>query len=308
MNSGNIDPLPVMPSRRVLCLLLLLLPFLLFWRVWAPAPEQRLVFAYGDFVEQNYLARRYVAQELRSGRVPLWDPYTFGGQPAAASSLFQVFYPVAAWQVLFPELPLLALELEAIFHLGLAGVFTFLFLQRLTGHTGAAFLGGLVFSWSGLLTSWPALQLFVLETMVWMPAGLWLLEEGLQRRALGWMALAVVAYALSIYAGHAQMVLYSAYLSGAYLIWRSWRLRLPWHFVVRAGLIVALGTLGLGALQWLPSVEQALGSQRAAWTYAELANGFRPEELLGILRPRDAAWSPLYVGVVPLGLVIAGIA
>ncbi len=65
-------------------LLLLLLPLALFWPVWWPAARQ--IFAYGDFVEQYYPMRAFVAGEWRQGRIPLWDPYTYAGTPAAAAS------------------------------------------------------------------------------------------------------------------------------------------------------------------------------------------------------------------------------
>ena len=283
-------------------LLLLLLPLALFWQLWWPDPAERLAFKYGDFHEQNYPIRRYVAQEWRQGRMPLWDPYTFGGQPAAASSLFQTFYPPGFWQTLFADLPRRALELEAVFHLGLAGVFTFLFLHELTGRLDAAFLGGFVFSWGGLLTSWPTLQFWILETMVWMPGGLWLLERGLQRRSLWWGVAAAIPYSFSILAGHGQTVLYSAYLSGAYLLWRAVQLRLSWRFALRMALTVGGLTLAFSAMQWIPSVEMVPISHRAAWTYADLAQGFQVRELLGILRPNWGEWSPLYVGWLPFAL------
>lgn len=287
--------------------LLLALPFLLFWQVWWPDPDLRLGFAYGDFIEQNLAMRRFVTQEWRAGRIPTWDPYTFGGQPLAASNVFETFYPLAFWQLLFADLPQLALELEAIVHLGLAGVFTFLFLRRLTGRVDAALVGGLAFSWGGLLTSWPTLQFWILEAMIWLPAGLWLLEEAMERRSLAWAAAAAVPYSFSILVGHGQTVLYSAYLSGAYLLWRGWRRGLPWRFLLKMGLLVALLTLGLSAVQWLPTVEQIGLSHRADWGYADVAQGFQPRELLGLLRPNLGEWSPLYVGWISLALALAAL-
>jgi hypothetical protein len=76
------------PLRPWLHLLLLLLPFILFWQVWWPGASARQVFRYGDFVEQHYPMRVFVADEYRHGRLPLWDPYTFAGEPAVAMSLF----------------------------------------------------------------------------------------------------------------------------------------------------------------------------------------------------------------------------
>ena len=121
---------------------------------------QRQAFAYGDFADQYYPIRAFVAYELRHGRLPLWDPYTYAGQPAAGASLYAPFYPLGLWETLFPDpLPIEALEVEAILHLGLAGVFTCLLVRRLTGRTAAGLLAGLAFSLGGFLTSYPVLQL-----------------------------------------------------------------------------------------------------------------------------------------------------
>ena len=59
---------------------LLLLPFVLYWQVWWPDARLRQVFQYGDFVEQHYPMRVFVADEYRHGRLPLWIP-----TPSAAS-------------------------------------------------------------------------------------------------------------------------------------------------------------------------------------------------------------------------------
>ncbi len=288
--------------------LLLLLPFVLFWRVWWPDPAVRQVFRYGDFVEQHYPMRVFVADEYRNGRLPLWDPYTFGGEPAVAMSLFAPYYPLGLWQVIFEKLPFEALELEAIFHLGLAGLFTFLFVRHLTGQAGAGLIAGLAFSLGGYLTSYPMLQLIILETAVWLPAGLWLLERGLTARALHRVALAGLVFGCGILAGHPQTFLYIAYLTAAYFLFRAICLRLPLGFVAVAAALLGGVTLGVSAAHWLPGLQMYGMSPRAGLTFDEISHGFRPAELWGLLRPNPGQWSPLYVGVIPLVLALVGLA
>lgn len=298
--------------RRVLAawrpLALLILPFILFWRVWRPDPALRQVFAYGDFVEQHYPMRVFVADEYRHGRLPLWDPYTFGGEPAVAMSLFAPYYPLGLWQVIFPQLPFEALELEAIFHLSLAGLFTFLFVRRLTGHADAGLIAGLAFALGGYLTSYPMLQLIILETAVWLPAGLWLLDRALAARSLRRTALAGAVLGCGLLAGHPQTFLYVAYATATYFLFRAVRLRLPLAFVGAAAATLGGVALGVGAAHWLPGLQMYGFSPRAGLTYAEIANGFRLAELWGLLRPNPGQWSPLYVGLIPLALALADLA
>ncbi len=287
--------------------ILLLLPFVLYWQVWWPDARLRQVFQYGDFVEQHYPMRVFVADEYRHGRLPLWDPYTFSGEPAVAMSLFAPYYPPGFWQVIFPKLPFEALEIEAIFHLGLAGLFTFLFVRRLTASDGAGLIAGLAFSLGGYLTSYPMLQLIILETAVWLPAGLWLLDIALERRSLPRMALAGAIFGFGVLAGHPQTFLYVAYLAAAYFVFRVAYLRLPIRFGILAGLILGGAALGISAAHWLPGLQMYRFSPRAGLTYEVLSNGFRPAELLGLLRPNPGQWSPLYVGLIPLALAAVGV-
>ena len=48
-------------------------------------------------------------------------------------------------------------------------------------------------------------------------------------------------------------------------------------------------------------------SPRAGLTYEVVSNGFKPAELLGLLRPNPGQWSPLYVGLIPLALAAVGV-
>jgi len=70
------------------------LPFLFFWRVFAPNPADRLVFAWGDFTQVFYPFRAFVSAELKAGRLPLWNPSIYSGQPALADSQLAVLYPL----------------------------------------------------------------------------------------------------------------------------------------------------------------------------------------------------------------------
>jgi hypothetical protein len=288
--------------------LLIALPFVLFWRVWWPDARERRVFVHGDYVEQHYPVRSFVARELRAGRLPLWDPYTYGGESVAAESLFELCYPPGLWQTLFPHLPFLALEIEAIGHLSLAGVFTFLFVRRLTGSDGAGVIAGMAFELGGFLTSYPMLQLVILEVAAWTPLSLWLVERALARRSLPGVAGAGLVLGMSALAGHGQTLMYAAYLLTSYLLFRIWRLRLGWPFGTMALAVLGGAAAGIGAVQWLPSLEIIPLSTRSAFTYEVLSAGFKPAELLGLLRPNPGQWSPLYIGLVPLALAAVALA
>src|SRR5688572_6869541 len=57
------------------------LAFVLTWRLWTPVAGDRRWVQAGDFQDQFYPFAAYLAAELRGGRLPLWNPFVFGGHP-----------------------------------------------------------------------------------------------------------------------------------------------------------------------------------------------------------------------------------
>jgi len=197
--------------------------------------------------------RSFVSREYRAGRLPIWSPNTLSGEPCAANSVYSVFYPLGLWEAMFPVLPFLALELEIVGLLSLAGLFTLLFVREVTGSPGAGLLAAVAFSLGGYLTSYPMLQMIILQVAVWMPATLWLLERGLRRRSILQVALAGMAFGIGVLGGHFQTVLYSGYLAVAYLLFRAVQERRGWRWILHAGVVFLAVALGIGAPQLLPS-------------------------------------------------------
>lgn len=292
-------------------LALALLPFLFFWPLFVPGAG-RNYFEGGDFVDQFYAFAVHEARSFAAGRLPLLNPYAYAGSPFWADIQAAVAYPpslitVLASVVVLGRLPFLALELEAVAHIGLAAIFTYLFARRVLHSRPGALVAALTFAFGGYLTGYPPLQLAVLETVAWLPLALlgveWLLDSRVDPRR--GVALLAAALGLAILAGHPQNAMYLLYTSVAYFLWRGWPWRgrgwAPWRRLGAALLLAA----GLSAAGWLPAAEFLRLSNRAAADYATLANGFPPHELLGAVLPGITKWSPLYVGILPLLLAVA---
>src|SRR5205085_4170314 len=64
-----------------------------FWRpltqsqIWMPAGG-------GDFASFYFPTYAYVAAQIKSGTIPLWNPHLFGGMPLAADVQTAMFYPL----------------------------------------------------------------------------------------------------------------------------------------------------------------------------------------------------------------------
>ena len=165
--------------------ILALLVILFHWRLITPNLADRQSYPPGDFSAQFWAFSTFEARELSAGRLPLWNPYTYAGAPFWADAQSAVLYPFSLLTLLLSGLSaggfsLFALELEAIFHFWLAGIFMYLFARRVTQSRSAGFVSALVFAFGGYLTGYPSQQLAVLEVDVWLPLILFFIDRALR--------------------------------------------------------------------------------------------------------------------------------
>jgi hypothetical protein len=119
-----------------------------------------------DGIAQFYPWRHFAAQTMRSGIIPLWNPFQFCGTPFVANSQSAVLYP---GNLLFYLLPTpQAFGWSAVLHLTLCGWFLYLLLRRLRCGEGGALLGGIVYAYSSWQVAWLQLPTF-LAVSCWFP-------------------------------------------------------------------------------------------------------------------------------------------
>jgi len=268
----------------------------------------------GDFTAQFHTFGLFQAQELAHGRLPLWLPATYAGArfvgdpQAAAFYLPRLLTTVAS---LPGEFSLYLLQLEAIGHVWLAGVFTYALAWSITKQPLAALLAAVAFGLGGYLTSYPILQLAILETIAWLPLALFLLREGVlrslpgDRPALGWLLGAALVLALSLTAGHPQTFLHAGYVAGLYFLYQSWRARWSWTAVLGVGALMAAMVVLASAAMWMPALQTWVSSTRSAVSYEFVSSGQPMFNYLQAITPASLAfWSPEYAGIAVLALVL----
>ncbi len=119
-----------------------------------------------DGIAQFYPWRNFAHETIRSGYIPLWNPYQFCGTPFVANSQSAVFYPP---NLLFYLLPTArAFGASALLHLTLCGWFTYLFMRRIGCGAAGALLAGVVYAFSNWQIQWLQLPTF-LATSCWFP-------------------------------------------------------------------------------------------------------------------------------------------
>lgn len=304
------------PLYRAFCGYLLLTALF-----YAPILMGSHTFPDGDFTHHFLPFSLFQLEALRAGQLPVWNPYTYAGHPFLADTQAAVFYPVSNLLLALTEpwtgvgARLYFLQVEAALQVALAGFFVYLLVRDLTQSEFAAFTSGCCFAFSGYLTGYPPLQLAILRTAIWLPLILWLLGRAFASPGRWrWWIGAACAYATAFFAGHPQTFLHISYVVMAYCVvrnaWVGWTQQATSSFAAKLIGVCAFFvlTLALSAAQWLPSLEFAQLSVRANVDYGFVSGGFPLQDTWQLLLPSVLTqFSPLYVGVVGLGLGVLGI-
>jgi len=272
----------------------------------------------GDFSGQFHAFGLFQARELTNGRFPLWSPGSFAGFPFAADTQAAAFYPPRLLTIfLAPSFPLHALEIEVIVHIWFAGLFTYLLAYDLTQQRTAALIAAVSFGLGGYLTSYPMLQVALLESVIWLPLVLRLIRKGVGEAGeqsdstphaiLGTrpFILAGLALTLSALAGHPQTFLHVSYAAAAYFLFLTIRAGWHWGTILKAGLLV--GGIGVGAasIALVPAFHLMLNSTRSDVTYAFISNGIPLQDYLQFLLPGTLSfWVPQYAGFLTFFLAL----
>jgi len=290
-------------------LALLLLWGLFFWRYLTPVEADRVAFPRGDLSEHFYILRSFAFDELKAGRFPLWGRGVFDVYPFEADPESALFYPPVALELLgglalgYSSLPLQAIQFEAIAHILLASFLCYLFLREEVRHRLAALLGSVIFSYGGYLTSYPLQQITFLEAAVWLPLALLSVKLLTNTGKKRYLVLTALAFTLAFLTGNPQNLTQLFYTTLAYYVYQCWRAHIPWPVALkRLGLVLTL-TVGLSAVQLLPSLEWWRHSTRASISFEKAAVAFPPRDVIQlVVTGLVSYWQPLYVGIFSLVL------
>jgi hypothetical protein len=280
-------------------------------------PPDLLLSAPGtDMVSVFVSSRAYLAESLRGGHIPLWNPFTYAGQPFLAGFESAVLYPP---NLLFLCLPLArALNFSMLLHLIILGWGIERWAASRSLHPAAAGLAGFVVPFTGAV--FPHLfagHLSALCTMAWIPWTFLGLETWTRHGGYRWLLLASAAICFQILAGHVQYCFFAAVAAGIQAIVLSVsdpavRLR-----ALPAVVICYLGAAALGAAQLLPGLAASadvIRGQRLDYSFVSMFS-FPPENLVTALAPwffgdlsaywgRDFLWEmSLFVGASGLLLI-----
>ena len=326
-------------SRATIGWLLLFLPVtaLFYWKI--VLTRQFSLLTDGEAVNQGYSWMQLLITSIRSGVLPIWNPYTLAGHSFAGEMQTAVFYPFHFLLALVPlnkasVLSPTAYHIWFAFTHVLAACFMFALVREFGLSRFSAFIAGICFSFGGFVShmGWPHL----LESSIWLPLVFLFFLRSLRapdiRLAIVDASIGGLMMGLSVLAGGLHVVLMNALVIVSAGIFYGCSFgpekeaRRATAF--RAALAVAvIGLVGAaaGAVQLFPSMEYSarayrfLGSAGALPAdqkipYADLSDQFFPHGIAQLIVPfafngnvgQGEVTSP-YIGVFPLLAAIIGI-
>jgi hypothetical protein len=248
-----------------------------------------------DAMTYFYPYRAYAAQAIRSGRIPLWNPYLFTGVPFLANPQAAVFYPPNLALCWLPAPYQVAWSI--VLHVALAAVLAYLYARRALRLSALpAFLAASAFAWGGFISG-QVEHVNQLNVSAWFPLLLLLWERRSRARAASARTAALLGLGatigLGLLAGHTQSSYISLFGLGVYalvslLLHRGRDARFCVSTMARwaavAGAIAAAIALGVGlaAVQLVPTAElSALSIRSGGLDYREVvAFSLRPSPRL----------------------------
>jgi hypothetical protein len=190
----------------------------------------------------------------------LWTTALYSGYPVAADPQAETWYPVG---FLF----LHRRELWNCFVLSayvLAGSFTYGYIYSLTDSLVAATFSGISYSMSGFMIAHMP-HTAIIHTAIWLPLIVWALEELRRRFSCAWLTIGAFGVGCCALAGHPQPFAYSLSVAGIYFVFGR-RVSEPLGYHASC-LALAVLSIGLAALQLIPTWELAQLSERAKMSY-----------------------------------------
>ncbi|MEO8090180.1 MAG: YfhO family protein [Gemmatimonadales bacterium] len=247
--SSDLDQIPRWTPFVVMAALTLLL----FREYLLSGPGSMLMGQ--DTIAAGIMFRKFFVEHIKAlGRLPLWNPYLFGGVPTIEAGSGDILYPASILHFILPLTAALAWKL--ILHVYLAGVFMYLAVRGFGASRLVALFAGCAYMLSANLVSlvWGGQDGKMYVTALF-PAALWLLVTALDRHSwVRFIWLGVVAGLMVV--AHPQLAYYGYLALTVYALATLWaRRHAGGAFLANGlagGMVAAATAAGIAAVVLLP--------------------------------------------------------
>jgi len=287
------------------------------WSAFQVPFSQRYYGVMEDLVRSFYSGHRLIGEAIRSGEIPLWNPYVLNGYPMHAANAMAIFAPLTMVGYVLP--------IDAAWTFGMvarpafAALGTALYARALGLGHGAALGAGLVFGWCGFQVGWAGQAM--VDITVWTPWVLLGVLRVAERPTPARIGLTALALAMPPLGGHPEVAIYVMGLGAASALLYLARPPFAEGYAGRRqalGGLLAAGVLALmlAAIQilptaeWIPQLKRELVGLSDPMSSGDILNfvvrhiAAAPTNVIGTHIPNGA----LYAGLVTLLVAPAALA
>jgi len=250
---------------------------------WCVYPTGISDFPQSDQADLNYPWQSYLSRSIHQAELPLWNPYSFAGQPIFSNGSSAMFYPPRFLAALFFS-PSLAHDLLSVFHLLLGGLSMYLLLRDF----GAGFVGAIYAALAWMLNTfslaWLHLEV-VAPVFTFLPLTIFCIHRAAILHSWRWTVISCVTLGVLLTAGHLPFMGVTFLTAASYAMWLGLReylrrIKSGDSFIassielLRPCISVFLAG-GLAAVVLVPTLMTIADSQRQVFRYEDVHESIR---------------------------------
>lgn len=246
-------------------------------------------FTGSDLLDLHLPFKALLNQAISQREIPLWTNLLANGYPFLAEGQSGFFYPPNLLFSFFPSH--LSLIYSLLITFILAGSFTYLYCRSLGQTKFSALSAAVIFMFSAFFVT-RIKHLNLIAVAAWTPYAFWTIRKLFQEEKFSWAILTGLGLGLQFLAGHPQMAFYSLFIILLYFAFefvlavkkKSFSLVFP--FSLLSFTLIGFLTLGLSAIQTLPTLELTSQSERTEYNLKiATAYPFHPQNLITFISP-----------------------
>ena len=206
-----------------------------------------------DSIRQIYLWKEFAAESFRSGQFPLWNPYTFSGQPLLANFQSSVYYPLNVFYFLTD--PKNAWILLIVTQPFLGGIFMYMALRSFKISSVPSVFAAVAFMFSSYLVTWME-NGNISHAYIWLPLAFWAINNFFENRELSggfrYILILILSLSFSILAGHPQTAIYLYMVTFLFWVYKTWESKNQKLVLAARYFLVVATTIFVTAIQLIP--------------------------------------------------------
>lgn len=261
-----------MKKRVLIYLLIIIFSIIIFYK--------EIIFKerylWDDILYQWYPFLTYLKDNVKSFKLPVWNPYVFSGMPFLNDIQSQVFYPLNYFFLFLNGLKSLTyyqVELIVIFHIFLIFLFSFVLLKSFKIDEKISFVGALILTFSSFVTL-RTIQLGPLVVFTYFPIISYFFLKFLKEDKISKNAIyGGIIFGVSFLAGYPQFSLFLIYNLILYFLLNIIINKKFNRFQFINLLIFFLVGLGIGMIQFYPTYKYLPFTVRKRLTFEEASDG-----------------------------------